>query len=98
MNKSPGLRIVGRWIAKDGKVVRNRECQIIDHLIKYDLLRVDEREGGWAVLFQDPTDGVFWELTYPQGEMHGGGPPTLTEHLADEVQALYGRLPPQETR
>jgi hypothetical protein len=96
MNKSPSRKIVGAWIARDGKVVGNKACEIIDHLIEAHLLRVDEREEGWTVLYQNPTDDTFWELSYPQGELHGGGPPTLTELSPDEVQHLYRRTPSSE--
>ncbi|MEI6200518.1 MAG: Imm27 family immunity protein [Enhydrobacter sp.] len=38
---------------------------------------------GWDTLYRDTVDGRFWELTYPQSHMHGGGPPRLTMlHLA----------------
>jgi hypothetical protein len=33
--------------------------------------------GDWEVLFLDPDDGRLWELSYPQGELQGGGPPQL---------------------
>jgi hypothetical protein len=36
-----------------------------------------EETGGWETLFLDPTDGRYWERTYPQGEQHGGGPAAL---------------------
>ena len=31
-------------------------------------------EGGWRQLYQDPRDRRFWELTFPLGSLHGGGP------------------------
>lgn len=31
----------------------------------------------WALLYQDRETGAFWDVTYPRGEMHGGGPRRL---------------------
>jgi hypothetical protein len=95
MDKSSCRQYVGAWIEKNGTVVGNDQCEIIDHLVKHHLQRVGEREDGWTILYLDPRDDTFWERTYPQGEMHGGGPPTLTELSEEEVQSLYGTVPSQ---
>ena len=62
-------------------------------MVDEHLVQLDQREGGWTILYQDPSDGRFWELTYPESQMHGGGPPTLTELATEEVEGLYGRGP-----
>ena len=47
-------------------------------------------EGGWRQLYRDPHDGRVWELTFPWGSLHGGGPRRL-EHVAALVAAeRYG--------
>jgi hypothetical protein len=79
--------LLGAWVMKDGKVVGDEICQRIDWLTAYRLTRVGG--GGWETLFQDPTDGRYWERTYPHGEMHGGGPPRLTFLPADQAHAKY---------
>jgi hypothetical protein len=33
---------------------------------------------GWTILYQDPADSRFWELTYPNKEQHGDGPAQLS--------------------
>jgi hypothetical protein len=38
---------------------------------------VHPEHGAWEILFRDPADGRYWELTYPQGGMQGGGPKRL---------------------
>ncbi|MDR0954252.1 MAG: immunity 27 family protein [Rikenellaceae bacterium] len=38
---------------------------------------------GSETLYRDPKDHRYWELTYPQYEYHGGGPPLL-RYLTDE--------------
>ena len=46
----------------------------IHALIQEHLQRLGDADGGWSVLFRDPEDGRLWELTYPESELHGGGP------------------------
>jgi hypothetical protein len=33
--------------------------------------------GNWTILYRDPSNGGLWEVFYPHGEMHGGGPRDL---------------------
>jgi hypothetical protein len=79
----------GQWEV-DGKT-----CQFIQQLIWNRFVHVDQREGGWTLLYHDPSDGTYWEYTYPHSEMHGGGPPVLTRLSVEEVRTLY-RLPALE--
>jgi hypothetical protein len=43
----------------------------------------------WTILFRDPEDGRYWELTYPKGELQGGGPPRLTVLSPEKAHAKY---------
>ncbi len=78
---------------KDGKVTESQECRIIQHLLKEHLIKVGEREGGWTKLYWDPLTDSYWEHSYPQGEMQGGGPPALTLLTDEEIETLYGSKP-----
>jgi len=49
----------------------------IQRLTESYLKRIGATPDGWDVLYKDPSDGRFWELIYPQSELHGGGPPLL---------------------
>jgi hypothetical protein len=71
--------LVGAWTAANGQVQADATCERIERLTAYHLRKVGvgSISGGWETLFQDPDDERFWERTYPQGEMHGGGPPRL---------------------
>jgi len=31
------------------------------------------RTANWASLYKHPDTGDLWDVTYPHGEMHGGG-------------------------
>lgn len=76
--------IACRWTISDGLVVADEACRRIDTLIGGYLIALAHDESGWDVLYRDPADGRFWELTYPQSEMHGGGPAQL-QLVAPEV-------------
>ena len=83
--------LTGQWITQDGRVVGDEACRRIHELTPH-LEKLGTREGGWTTLYRDPTDGRYWEHTYPHGEWHGGGPPQL-RYLSDgEAVELYGPL------
>lgn len=64
--------IVGTWSMLGGKVEADETCLRIERLVHQHLREIGRDASGWEVLYVDPTDGRFWELTYPQGEMQGG--------------------------
>ena len=56
--------------------------------MSFRLTLVGVAEGGWRQLYRDPRDGRLWELTFPQGSLHGGGPRRLA--VVDEAEAREG--------
>ncbi|HBD27039.1 Imm27 family immunity protein [Flavobacterium sp.] len=69
--------LTGNWIFKDGKIVEDETSKRIKFLIDNFLVKIAVSPSGWEKLFQDPNDLRFWELTYNDGEFHGGGAPSL---------------------
>jgi len=43
-------------------------------------------------LYRDPDDGRLWELTWPQSDMHGGGPHRLSCLTIDAARMKYGAV------
>lgn len=84
--------LVGRWFVRENEVVADEVCQRINYLVSTRLRRVAVREGGWTVLYEDPADKSYWELTYPHSEMHGGGPPKLAKLSIDDARRAYPDL------
>lgn len=80
----------GAWIAKDGKVVGDEVCKRIDWLLENCLKEICTDSSGWDLLLLDPSDGRYWERTYPHSNMHGGGPPMLKVVSLAEAQLKYG--------
>ncbi|MCK5943232.1 MAG: hypothetical protein KAI24_14730 [Planctomycetes bacterium] len=68
-------KLVGGWVKVDGRIEADATCRRINWLVGHRLQRV--ATGDWCVLYRDPGDGRLWELTWPQGQMQGGGPPQL---------------------
>jgi hypothetical protein len=71
--------IRGEWIELGGRTQADENCHRIEQLTGGYLKKIGPDASGWDVLYQDPSDGSYWELTYPQSELHGGGPPSLTK-------------------
>jgi hypothetical protein len=83
--------IEGNWLFDGKQVVGDEGCKQIDAILP-TLTFVASRDGGWARLYRDDELALFWELTYPQGELHGGGPPRLESYSLEEVRANYPQL------
>lgn len=69
--------IIGKWILENGKVVADANCKRIDYLIHHYFTKVKTSPDGWFAVYQDPDTTFYWELSYPQSELQGGGPPKL---------------------
>lgn len=61
-------------------------------LVRHSLRKCGIANGGWDQLYIDPRDGRYWELTFPEGSLHGGGPRRLT-HLSREAAERKYALP-----
>jgi hypothetical protein len=59
-------------------------------LVRHRLRARASANGGWDQLFIDPRDGRYWELTFPQGNLFGGGPRRLRHLSAEEAAEKYG--------
>jgi hypothetical protein len=80
--------LVGGWEVAGKKVVGDETCERIQTLLREQLEKV--AGSGWDTLYRDLGDGRYWELTYPQSHMHGGGPPRLTNLSVDQAREKYG--------
>lgn len=83
--------LIGRWIDDAGTLKADSVCERIEWLIAHRLKRLaDSPEwGGWETLYQDSNDGRYWERTYPQSDLHGGGPPKLQVLSATAAAQKY---------
>lgn len=87
--------LVGKWILEKNEVRCDATCQRIEQLIAANHLKqiaVSKQWGAWETLFQDPDDGRYWERTYPEGELQGGGPPRLAWLSRDDAKRKYGDI------
>jgi hypothetical protein len=80
----------GRWVATTAGIKGDPVCERIGALVRTYLVAVGTSPDGWSDLLVDPDDGRYWELTYPESDLHGGGPPMLTALASDEAIDRYG--------
>jgi Immunity protein 27 len=84
------LEIRGSWLMVNGRMTEDVQCRRISVLTKTELQHVATSKDGWEKLYRDPRDGRCWELTYPQSEMEGGGPPALILTNIERAHEKYG--------
>ena len=84
------LTLVGGWAERDGQRELDETDRRIFWLVTRRLVARGQVNQGWDQLYQDPRDGRFWELTFPEGSLHGGGPRRLECVAALVVREKYG--------
>ena len=82
--------LVGQWVNKGRKVVGDDTAKRIEWLVGQHLVLLGSDASGWDDLYRDPLTGKLWELSWPQSERHGGGPPRLTQIGLDVARGKYG--------
>ncbi|WP_390634540.1 Imm27 family immunity protein [Oryzibacter oryziterrae] len=67
------------WGLREARMVNEGDGAAIDALLANELVKLAMTDGGWRTLCQHRLTGRLWELSYPNGEVHGGGPRRLRE-------------------
>jgi hypothetical protein len=83
-------QLVGGWAERDGRRELDEVDRRIFWLVSRRLVPRGQANHGWDQLYQDPRDGRFWELTFPEGSLHGGGPRRLECVAALVAAEKYG--------
>jgi hypothetical protein len=87
----PGEReLVGGWVEHDGVRTLDEVDRRIFWLVTRRLVPRGIAHGGWQQLFEDPRDGRYWELGFPEGSLHGGGPRRLECVSVAVARERYG--------
>jgi len=81
--------LIGNWILNGLIVEGDAVTKRIRELTSNYLIRIGSDESGWNILYQDPEDLRYWELTYPDSYLQGGGPSTLKNISEIEVSKIY---------
>jgi len=79
----------GSWTEFAARSVHDEVDQRILWLVTRRLVLVASAEAGWRQLYRDPRDGRLWELTFPHGSLHGGGPRRLSVLSSEVARESY---------
>lgn len=80
--------LVGAWVEANGQVVADDTCLKIEEMVA-TFVSAGRSSDGWSTLFRDPVTGAFWERSYLQGHLHGGGPPCLVRLTNEQAKVRY---------
>jgi hypothetical protein len=81
--------LVGGWDRSGAAPRLDAVDRRIFWLVTKRLVPRGTASGGWEQLYMDPRDGRYWELTFPEGSLHGGGPRRLTWVSESAARAKY---------
>jgi Immunity protein 27 len=82
--------LIGRWEMADGRVRGDATCRRIEWLTSSYLEKIAASGGAWERSSETQMMAVTGNPTYPQGEMHGAGPPLLFALSVEKAHAKYG--------
>ena len=79
------------WTIESNKIAHEESIQIRERIYQLTHFYLENiTKPDWDTLYRDPADHRLWELTYPKGEMHGGGYPRLSYISNEEAASKYG--------
>lgn len=87
--KPDEIELRGSWELVGTSMKADDVCERIENLISSHLIEIGEDESGWNKLYQDTEDKRYWELSYPESETHGAGPPLLKNLPVQEAKKRY---------
>lgn len=87
--KPDEIELHGKWKLIGTSIKADTTSKRIERLISTYLIEIDEDESGWNKLYQDPDDKRYWELSYPESEIYGGGAPLLKRISLEEAKEKY---------
>lgn len=74
---SPPSELNDILVLENGRIVARGDAVTINEMLANELQKVGVDEGGWTTIYRHRDTGELWELSYPNSEMHGGGPRRL---------------------
>ena len=57
--------------------------------VEKNCIKVATDESGWDILYKEKSSNKYWELTYPNSEMHGGGEPLVSLLSLEDVKLKF---------
>jgi hypothetical protein len=91
-------RLVGAGVSSSVGFTADLTVRRIEDLVAHHLQFIGTDRTGWDKLYLDRSDERLWEMTYPESQMHGGGPPTLSVISANDASRKYSSIRPSNNR
>jgi hypothetical protein len=79
----------GGWTDTPDGLKPDETALRIEALTAHSLVKLGTDPSGWETLYVDPRDNRFWELTFPDSDSQGGGPPMLKNMSIAEATGKY---------
>ncbi|WP_294736641.1 Imm27 family immunity protein [uncultured Flavobacterium sp.] len=85
--QSNETELIGGVIYTEVEMIYNETVTRINKLVKNYLVKIGTDKTGWEILYQDPKDKRYWGMVFPQGDLQGGGVPSLV-NISEEIAML----------
>ncbi|MFZ4796246.1 MAG: Imm27 family immunity protein [Bacteroidia bacterium] len=82
-------KITGSWKMVSNEITYDENSLRVFDLISNYLTKINADESGWLELYIDIKDGRYWELSYNNNNLNGGGYPCLTNLSIQEAKIKY---------
>ncbi|WP_303309733.1 Imm27 family immunity protein [Hymenobacter sp. BT730] len=83
------IQVIGAWLYQNDSLCLDANVERIQWLLAHQLQFIAADSTGWQRLYVDPADGGYWQLSFPQGHLQGGGPPALTCISREQARQQY---------
>ncbi len=57
--------------------------------LEENCIKVTTNDSGWEILYKEKSSNKYWELTYPNSEVHGGGEPLVSPVAIEDVKLKF---------
>ena len=64
--------------------------EAVESYINLNLVKITTDQSGWDTLYLNKTSNQYWQHTYPNSQMHGGGQSQLQQVSEEFAKKKFG--------